>query len=231
MNLMVSSSPLDLEIAGRDAAGDSMPLPNDSKTIYLAGLFFLVFLTALHAAAEIVWPFVFAFMLSLLLKPVQRVLERLHIPRLISAFLLVLAVLAVVVALVTAVSGPAATWAAKLPDGVPKLLERLRFLEAPLLALQAFWEKIETFAGWKEGASSTGTALLGSLFTGARGLASGFLTTLLYLFFLLVAGEIFLQRLVEIMPRFSNKRQVVEIAQQTETDISAYLVTITGLNA
>jgi predicted PurR-regulated permease PerM len=68
------------------------------------------------------------------------------------------------------------------------------------------------------------------LFTGTRSFASGFFTTLLFLFFLLVAGEVFLQRLVEIMPRFSSKRQVVDISQQIEADISAYLVTITCMN-
>jgi hypothetical protein len=45
------------------------------------------------------------------------------------------------------------------------------------------------------------------------------------------AGEIFLQRLAEIMPRFGSKRQVVDIANQIESDISAYLVTITAMNA
>ena len=46
-----------------------------------------------------------------------------------------------------------------------------------------------------------------------------------------MSGDIFLHRLVEIMPRFSGKRQVVEISQQIESDISAYLVTITIMNA
>lgn len=50
-------------------------------------------------------------------------------------------------------------------------------------------------------------------------------------FFLLMSGDIFLHRLVEILPRFSSKRQVVEISQQIESDISAYLVTITIMNA
>jgi predicted PurR-regulated permease PerM len=100
-----------------------------------------------------------------------------------------------------------------------------------LATLQDFWHQIESFAGWQESASSSaGTTLLAHLFTGTRSFASGFFTTLLFLFFLLVSGEVFLQRLVEIMPRFSSKRQVVDIWQQIETDISAYLVTITGMN-
>ena len=69
------------------------------------------------------------------------------------------------------------------------------------------------------------------LFTGTRNFASGFFTTILFLFFLLVSGDTFLRRLVEILPRFTNKRQAVDISQQVESDISAYLVTITLMNA
>jgi predicted PurR-regulated permease PerM len=36
---------------------------------------------------------------------------------------------------------------------------------------------------------------------------------------------------LEIWPRFRSKRQVVEIQQQIEGDVSAYLVTITIMNA
>jgi len=226
-------SPEDPPIQDLDDVGEeAMPLPTDPKTIYLAGLFFLALLTALHVAAEIVWPFVFAFMLSLLLSPMQRGLERIHIPRLLSSLLIVLTLLALVVGLATAVSAPAAAWAAKLPDAIPKLVERLRFLEAPLATVREFWQHVATFAGWSQsGGSSVGSDLLALLFTGTRSLASGFFTTLLFLFFLLAAGEIFIQRLVEIMPEFGSKRRVVEIAQQIESDISAYLVTITGMNA
>jgi predicted PurR-regulated permease PerM len=78
---------------------------------------------------------------------------------------------------------------------------------------------------------SKGPTLLTKLFTRTRNFASGFFTTVLFLFFLLVSGDIFLHRLVEIMPHFSSKRQVVEISQQIERDISAYLVTITIMNA
>jgi predicted PurR-regulated permease PerM len=50
------------------------------------------------------------------------------------------------------------------------------------------------------------------------------------LFFLLVSGDTFLRRLVEILPRFRDKRQAVDISQQIESDVSAYLFTITIMN-
>src|SRR5205807_1834913 len=48
-------------------------------------------------------------------------------------------------------------------------------------------------------------------------------TTLVALFFILISGETFLRRLVEILPRFKNKRQVVDISQEIEDDLSVYL--------
>ena len=53
----------------------------------------------------------------------------------------------------------------------------------------------------------------------------------MFLYFLLVAGDGFLRRLVEVLPRFASKRQAVDISQQIGHDGSAYLLTITVMNA
>ena len=55
-------------------------------------------------------------------------------------------------------------------------------------------------------------------------------TTLVVLFYLLVSGEIFLRRLVEVLPGFGKKRQAVEISLSIEQNISAYLLTVTLIN-
>src|SRR5581483_3254982 len=49
------------------------------------------------------------------------------------------------------------------------------------------------------------TALVQALFSGTSQAITGFFTTLLVLFYLLVSGETFLRRLVEILPRFADK--------------------------
>jgi predicted PurR-regulated permease PerM len=71
-------------------------------------------LAAAYVASEIVLPLVFAIVLKLLLQPALRVLERLHVPRILAALLLILALFGAIVGLGTAISGPARTWAAKL---------------------------------------------------------------------------------------------------------------------
>ena len=231
-------------IAPTDQQAEIMPpaeepegpsLPPDPKVIFLGGLFVLALLVSAYVVSDIVLPLVFAIVLKLLLQPALRLLERLHIPRLPAALLLILALFGTIVGLGTAISGPAGTWAAKLPEGIPRLEERLSFMRGPIDTLQRFWQQVEDFGGTgpsPNGAvSERGAALLSTLFTGTRNFASGFFTTVLFLFFLLVSGDIFLHRLVEILPHFSGKRQVVKISQQIEHDISAYLVTITIMNA
>jgi predicted PurR-regulated permease PerM len=214
---------------------EEMPLPSDPKVIFLGGLFVLALLATAYVASEIVLPLVFAFILKLLLQPAMRILERLHVPRMLAALMLILALFGAIVGLGTAISGPAGTWAAKLPEGIPRLQERLSFMREPINTLQRFLQQVEDFGETgpspNAAASPRGPTLLTKLFTGTRNFASGLFATVLFLFFLLVSGDVFLLRLVEILPRFSSKRQVVEISQQIESDISAYLVTITIMNA
>ena len=213
---------------------EEMPLPSDPKVIFLGGLFALALLAALYVAAEIVLPLVLAVVISLLLQPAMRFLEQWHVPRMLAALLLILAVFGTIVGLGAAIAGPASTWAAKLPEGIPRLQERLSFLQAPINTLQRFLQQVESYGqppGAPPAVSAEGSTLITKLFTGTRNFASGFFTTILFLLFLLVSGDTFLRRLVEILPSFSNKRQAVDIFQQVESDISAYLVTITFMNA
>ena len=98
---------------------EDLPLPSDPKVIFLGGLFVLAMLAAAYVASEIVLPLVFAIVLKLLLQPALRVLERLHVPRILAALLLILALFGAIVGLGTAISGPARTWAAKLPEAFP----------------------------------------------------------------------------------------------------------------
>jgi predicted PurR-regulated permease PerM len=220
------------ESAPADEPLPDMPLPNDPKTIFLGGLFALALLVTAYAAGEIVLPMVFAFTLKLLLQPLFRILERLHVPRALAALALILALFATVVGVGRAISVPAGNWAAKLPGGIPRLQERLSFLREPISTSRQFLQQIERISVRPDASGPLGgIAILANLFAGTRSFASGLLTTVLFLCFLLVSGDTSLRRFVEILPRFSSKRQAVDISQQIESDISAYLLTISIMNA
>jgi predicted PurR-regulated permease PerM len=85
--------------------------------------------------------------------------------------------------------------------------------------------------GAPEGPAVKPSSLLGALVSGSATATSGLFTTLLILFYMLVSGETFLRRMVEILPRFKDKRQAVELSQHIERDVSAYLLTVSCINA
>ena len=221
-----------IDIAAQDE--HDLAIPADAKTVFLGGLFALAVLASCYAAAEIALPIVLAFVLSLVLQPAMRQLERLHLPRGIAALLIIALLFGTLAGLGTALSGPAASWAQKLPSGIPKLQERLRFLSRPLTAVEKFADQAQGLTQGDQpkalAVAVQGSGLSDRLLTGTRSLAGGFLETVLVLFFLLVSGDTFLRRLVEVLPRFKNKRQAVEIFQQIERDVAAYLFTITIMN-
>src|SRR6202167_4245313 len=126
---------------------EEQPLPSDPKAIFLGGLFVLALLAAAFVASDIVLPLVFAIVLKLLLQPALRALEGLHVPRILGALLLILALIGTIVGLGTAISGPARTWAAKLPEGIPRLEEGLSFMRAPIHTLQLFLQQVEDIGG------------------------------------------------------------------------------------
>jgi predicted PurR-regulated permease PerM len=75
-----------------------------------------------------------------------------------------------------------------------------------------------------------GPGLGSMLFTGARTIMAEFATIVLLLFFLLRSGDLFLRRIVEILPTLSDKKQAVDISHEITRNISGYLVTITLMN-
>jgi predicted PurR-regulated permease PerM len=236
--LPMQGSETPLGSAGPKGEQVAMPLPSDFSDIFQGGLFLLAVLTALYVAREIVLPVVLAFVLKLLLQPAVRLLERARFPALLSAVLLISLLIGTVISFGTALSGPATTWAAKLPQGIPRLEEHLRFLNAPIEAVQNLGRQVEAYVGGNtplaSGAPPTpavGTSLWAKLFSGMSVFVGGLFETVVVLFFLLMSGDTFLRRLVEILPRFRDKRQAIEISQQIEHDISAYLITITIMNA
>jgi predicted PurR-regulated permease PerM len=84
-------------------------------------------------------------------------------------------------------------------------------MRKPIDTLQRFLQQVENFGesgpSPNAAAAAQGPTLLMKLFTGTRNFAGGFFTTVLFLFFLLVSGDIFLHRFVEILPSFGNKRR------------------------
>ena len=143
-----------------------------------------------------------------------------------------LALLGVFALLGGVLSGPVAQVVKNYPALLEKVQTQFGMLQSLIERMQPVLEQFG--AGGKNPIdliSLNPGAIAASIAGGASSFASHLLETLLILFYMLVFGETFMRRLVEVLPRFRDKRQAVEISDAVERDISAYLLTITIINA
>ncbi len=165
----------------------------------------------------------------------MRWMGKLRVPRTLAALLVLLAVFGALGMLVSTLAGPASAWIAKAPDSLPRLEQRLSVFREPIDIIQKATREVENMAAGPAGAATSevvvkGPALSGLLLSGTRTFLIGLGTTIVLLFFLLISGDLFLRRLVEVLPNFSDKKQAVDISHEIERNISGYLATISLMN-
>ena len=75
-----------------------------------------------------------------------------------------------------------------------------------------------------------GPSLTERFFGQTQTILTGAVEVLLLLYFLLAAGDLFLQKLIRVLPQFRDKKKAVTIARETEASVSVYLFTISLIN-
>jgi predicted PurR-regulated permease PerM len=209
-----------------------IPLPEDVQSVVLISILALLLFYTVYFAGQIIRPVLFAFVLNLVLQPAMRGLGRMGIPRPAAALVIICVFFGAVGGFAFAIADPAAAWLSKAPESLAALEARLWILKQPIALLIDASKQIEalTTGGTDATVTVRGPSLSSFLFSGTLSFLTAVGTTVLLLFFLLAAGDLFLRRLVEILPRLSNKKQAVEISREIEHNISGYLGTITLIN-
>jgi len=213
--------------------------PVDVRSIALTGIFVLLVFYTLYFARDFMLPVVLAFLLTFLLAPVVRGLHRIRVPEAIGAALVILAVLSGVVYGIYSLSGPAGDWIERAPQGLGRIERRVRDLQRPVTevreAAEQVQEQVEEMAGQGRQGRRTevqveGRTLTGVVFSQTQAFLAGAVVTIILLYFLLASGDLFLRKLVRVLPRLSDKKAAIEIARDMEDHISTYLVTMTLIN-
>jgi predicted PurR-regulated permease PerM len=75
-----------------------------------------------------------------------------------------------------------------------------------------------------------GPTLTQRVFGTTQTIITGLLEVIILLYFLLAAGDLFLQKLIKVLPQLGDKKKAVAIARETEESISTYLATVTLVN-
>jgi predicted PurR-regulated permease PerM len=190
----------------------------------------------LYFARPVVLPIFLACVAGMALKPLIRWLSYCHIPPALSAAAVLFLLVSGVAIGFFQLGRPTLTWMSEAPQHMAELRQRVQKFfpriagfglaadavsnlgateaeqnKAPLVELKAS-RVPSTFINW------TGTFL------------AGIGETLVLLYLLLASGDLFLQKLVHVMPTLHDKKRAVDISHEIQQNISNYLFSVSLIN-
>jgi predicted PurR-regulated permease PerM len=170
-----------------------------------------------------------------LLSPLIRVLGRFRIKPPFGAAIVVLLLIASAGGAVYELAGPAQGWVAMAPQAFGRAQTKLKKITRPIQQVSRSVDQAADSVGGPTGKAprvvvQSGPSLSSRLFGSTQRLAAGLIEVFILLYFLLAGGDLFLQKLIKVLPHFSDKVKAVEIARATESAVSAYLTTTLIVN-
>jgi predicted PurR-regulated permease PerM len=214
--------------------GEALRERMEIRSVAITGLFVLAVFYTLYFARPFLLPIVIALLLDFLLSPIIRWLKRMGVPESLGAAIVVACLLGALAGGIWALADPARSWMARAPESVHKVQERLRNVRGPIQQVTKTAEEVEaaTDLGKKDAQEVVvrGPSMSQRLFGTTQDFLVGAFETLVLLYFLLAVGDLFLQKLVTVLPQLKDKKKAVTIARETEASISTYLFTVSLVN-
>ena len=212
--------------------------PLGIRSIALTGLFVLACFYTLYFARDFILPVVLAILFNFLLAPVVRSFKRLHIAEGVSSAIVIVCLFALVVVPAYELSGPLADWIEKAPELSASLQAKMQPLKKPIEKISNVTEQFDKLTNMKSPSQRNParvelkqSTFLDAVFSGTSRLVFSAVVVVVLLYFLLASGNLFLSKLVHVLPTLSDKKKAVQIAREIESNISRYLLTITLINA
>ncbi len=194
----------------------------------------------LYFARPVVLPVFLACVAAITLKPLIRWASLGRIPPAFSAAIVVFLLVAGVGIGFFELGRPAMKWVNNAPHHMTELRQRVqkflppgaRFSEAAaavndLGATKQEKQEAQDKAPMVEVKDTRGTS---SILNWTGTFLAGVGETLVLLYLLLASGDLFLQKLVRVMPTLRDKKRAVEISHEIQQNISNYLFSVTLIN-
>src|SRR5690606_35545877 len=155
----------------------------------------------------------------------------------ITTLLILISGVAVLLVGAFTLSGPAIAWAGSLPDHLREAQSKLRDVTAPIEGLKEATEEVERIAADDGGDGNEPVPvrirqprLMDTILSSAPQTVFSIGLTVALLYFLLASGNLFVYKLVRIVPTLSDKKRALEIVHNIKGEISHYMLTITLIN-
>jgi predicted PurR-regulated permease PerM len=230
-----SPKAVDGDVNGRETIRADALKVSISRLTRIAVLVFCALAIAYFARSVLV-PVLLAWVGSLTLNSPVRWLGQCHLPTPVGAALVV-----AVFVLGIGYGGyhlgrPAIEWAKSAPENLPVLKEKLKRILAPAARLSAAASSVGQLESSDERSQKPQPVevkdnhVAGSIFSWTGSMLAGVGETVALLFLLLASGDRFMQKLVEAMPTFRDKKQAVQISREIQQSISGYLFSVGLVN-
>lgn len=191
---------------------------------------------SLYFTRAIMLPITAAIVLNFLLSPLVKRFERMGLPSIAGAVIVMTIFTAIIALGVFQLQRPAAKWIEMTPEIVNELSFKMNDIREPAEEIVEASKQVEKLAKNAEASDdvikvdvqqpSLASIVLSS---SSAAIASCLLSGTL-LFFLLGAGDRFLSKCVELMPTFDDKRRIVETVREVQRGVGYYLGTVTIIN-
>ncbi len=236
------SEPL-ITLAAAAAEPSSIHFPVNARGVCLVILATVAFVLALRFAQNFFIPLIFSILASYTLTPVVTALERVRLPRVAAAAIVMLTLLFGAAAVVNSLHTEFQSILLRLPEAAHQISQAITKVQdgqpSAMQKMQAAATEIETAtnqaAGAKPGArqmpppvaARPGFKIQEWLLAGSMGVAGviGQVTMVIFLiFFLLLSGDSFKRKLVKITgPSLSSKKITVNILDDINKSIQSYM--------
>lgn len=200
------------------------------------GLFVLALFYTFYFARSLLLPIVLALLLSLILYPAVRALKRMRIAEPLGAALVVGSLTAALGLGLYQLFEPASEWIGKMPGIADQVERKLGTLRKSVEQMSQAAEKVEALTSVEGKATKARPVvaqtptLLSRIWLTTQNLLVSAGATLVLLFFLLASGDMFLRKIVRVLPTLTDKKTAVQVARTIQTAIASYLFTITCIS-
>ncbi|HEX7789864.1 MAG TPA: AI-2E family transporter [Afipia sp.] len=224
-----------LRVASSQPGGGAEEQPpiirrTDIVAFCLVGLLVISFTAVLYVGRAFFLPVVTALVIGTMLSPAAKFLERYHIPRSVSAVLIVSATFAGLIVMIALISSPLMEWAMRLPELGMQLKNKFHVFDRPL----ALWHQLQGLFG---AAPADGVTLplpkIEWVQPTLEFLSPTFTEILLFfaVLVLFIASWPNLRRaLVMTFADRMSRLRILRMLNAIESSLGGYLLTVTGIN-
>ncbi len=190
----------------------------------------------LYVARPVVLPIVLACVAAMTLKPLIRWLSCCHIPPALSAAVVLGFLVAAIGIGFLQLGRPALTWINEAPQHMSDLRQRVQKMFPRFARFSKAAAAMDNLGAAEDDPKKMPTVELktsripDTLISQTGMFAAGAGETVVLLYMLLASGDMFLQKLVRVMPTLREKKRAVEISHEIQQNISRYLFSVSMIN-